>query len=326
MRIDYIDSGEDIALLVPDWLALWHRCMATPFQSPQWLLAWCRHFADGMLQIVTARDDGVLVGVLPLYVLREPDRVKLLPLGIGLSDYLDALVAPDRDDVARALLGVVADLPDWQECHLPDLPPGAALLSPPCPSGCEEERAAIVPCPVLTLPGSADGLSTVVPQKTLRDLRQAQHRSKPLGSPTADGADRDTLGVYFDDLFRLHEKRWRSRSESGVCADPAVQRFHREAARAMHDAGLLRLYRLRIGDAVAAVYYGFAHRDRAYAYLGGFDPDLPRLSPGAQIIAYAIGAAIGEGATEFHFLRGGEAYKYAWGAVDRWNTARTFRR
>ena len=32
--------------------------------------------------------------------------------------------------------------------------------------------------------------------------------------------------------------------------------------------------------AVAAVYYGFAWRDRAYAYIGGFDPDMPRLSPG----------------------------------------------
>ena len=77
---------------------------------------------------------------------------------------------------------------------------------------------------------------------------------------------------------------------------------------------------------MGAVYYGFLHHDRAYAYLGGFDPELPRLSPGAQIIGHAIDQAIAEGATEFHFLRGGEAYKYSWGAVDRWNTARTFRR
>jgi len=40
----------------------------------------------------------------------------------------------------------------------------------------------------------------------------------------------------------------------------------------------------------------------------------------------AIEAAIAEGAREFHFLRGREAYKYEWGAVDRWNRRRSFRR
>jgi CelD/BcsL family acetyltransferase involved in cellulose biosynthesis len=88
----------------------------------------------------------------------------------------------------------------------------------------------------------------------------------------------------------------------------------------------LRLYRLRIAGAVAAVYYGFTWRDRSYAYLGGFDPDLPRLSLGAQTLYHAMREAIAEGCREFHFLRGGEAYKYAWGAEDQWNSARTFRR
>jgi CelD/BcsL family acetyltransferase involved in cellulose biosynthesis len=50
------------------------------------------------------------------------------------------------------------------------------------------------------------------------------------------------------------------------------------------------------------------------------------LSPGTQIVAHAIEEAVREGAEEFHFLRGGEAYKYAWGAVDRQNTALTLRR
>jgi hypothetical protein len=42
--------------------------------------------------------------------------------------------------------------------------------------------------------------------------------------------------------------------------------------------------------------------------------------------AHAIEQALREGAREFHFLRGQEAYKYGWGAVDRWNQRRSFRR
>ena len=108
---------------------------------------------------------------------------------------------------------------------------------------------------------------------------------RAAGGLRIETADADTLPSMLDDLFRLHEARWRSRGEPGVLADPAVRGFHRDAAPALAAEGMLRLYRLRIGEAVAAVYYGFAWRDRAYAYIGGFDPDMPRLSPGALITA-----------------------------------------
>jgi CelD/BcsL family acetyltransferase involved in cellulose biosynthesis len=128
------------------------------------------------------------------------------------------------------------------------------------------------------------------------------------------------------DFFRLHERRWRPIAGHGVCADPVVRDFHLTAAQGMFDAGMLRLYLLRVGNSIAAAYYGFIAKRAAYAYLSGFDPEFAELSPGTQIVAHAIEEAVREGAREFHFLRGGEAYKYAWGALDRPNTALTLRR
>jgi CelD/BcsL family acetyltransferase involved in cellulose biosynthesis len=157
-------------------------------------------------------------------------------------------------------------------------------------------------------------------------VRQAHARTETIGPIAIETAEHATIDTALDDLFRLHEERWHERGEAGVLADPAVRAFHRAAAREFCAAGMLRLYRLRIADAVAGVYYGFQQGDNAYAYLGGFDPEMTRLSPGAQLLDYAIRAAIGEGVREFHFLRGGENYKYAWGAADRVNLARTFRR
>jgi CelD/BcsL family acetyltransferase involved in cellulose biosynthesis len=182
------------------------------------------------------------------------------------------------------------------------------------------------PCPVLALPPDAAALDSAVPRKTLRDLRQAVSRSEAAGGVRIETAAGDAIPEMLDDLFRLHAARWRSRGEPGVLGDPAVRAFHQEAARALDAASMLRLYRLRIGGRAAAVYYGFAWRGRSYAYIGGFDPQMPRLSPGAQIMHHAIGDAIAEGCAEFHFLRGGESYKYAWGAADQWNLARTWRR
>lgn len=324
MRVECICSETELGRIVPEWAALWHRVPdASPFQSSAWLMAWWRHFGSGEPRVFSVRREGELIGLLPLYERAEPQCRKLLPIGIGLSDYLDALVLPEAPEAAAALVAAIADIPGWQECHLPDLPPGATVAAAPCPTGLAEDRTRTVPCPVLALPRQPGALGEVVPKKTLRDVRQAASRTAAAGGSVVETADRDRLGAFLDDLFLLHERRWQSRGEAGVCADPSVRAFHADAARALAEAGILRLYRLRIGGAVAAVYYGINWGGRANAYLGGFDPALPRFSPGAQILHHAVTQAIAEGCREFHFLRGGEAYKYAWGAVDRWNSART---
>jgi hypothetical protein len=72
-----------------------------------------------------------------------------LPIGIGLSDYVDALIDPAHPDAIGALVNTMAELGDWQECHLPDLPPGAALADAACPARVNEARDTTVPCPVL---------------------------------------------------------------------------------------------------------------------------------------------------------------------------------
>lgn len=106
----------------------------------------------------------------------------------------------------------------------------------------------------------------------------------------------------------------------------AVRALHEAAAPAFWRAGVLRLYTLSISGVPAAVYYGFVHRGRAYGYQAGWNPDFAYQSPGTVVIAHAIEEAVREGAGEFDFLRGGEAYKYAWGAKDRRNRHRRFRR
>ncbi|HEY3911125.1 MAG TPA: GNAT family N-acetyltransferase [Stellaceae bacterium] len=309
------DEG-GIAQLRPEWEALWQRDpTATPFQSPAWLLAWWRFFGSPEPLVLTARDAGELVGLLPLYFLAEAGRRKLLPIGVGLSDYIDALLDPTAPAAADVLIAATAETRGWDEGWLPDLASDGALARAAARSVVEAVTAA-APCPALALPRDRASLGEVVPRKMLRDLRQARARAAAAGDVVIETIAEDGLDAAMGDLFGLHEQRWRARGEEGLCGDPRVRGFHRAAAAGLYAAGMLRLYRLWIGDAVGAVYYGFAAKGRAYAYLGGFDPAQPRLSPGMQIIAHAIEQAVAEGAASFDFLRGAEGYKYAWGAAD----------
>jgi len=64
-----------------------------------------------------------------------------------------------------------------------------------------------------------------------------------------------------------------------------------------------------------------APRRRFYYYLGGFDPEYARISPGQVDDRPRDYASDCEGACEFDFLRGQEDYKYKWGATNRLRTA-----
>jgi CelD/BcsL family acetyltransferase involved in cellulose biosynthesis len=126
----------------------------------------------------------------------------------------------------------------------------------------------------------------------------------------------DRAESFLDHLARLHRARWETRAQSGLLADEAVQTFHRLAAPKLLGAGFVRLYLLSFAGQVTGAYYGLAAKRRAYAYIGGFDPAFAHESPGTILIAHAIAQAHEQGDERFEFLRGGEAYKYAWGAQD----------
>ena len=128
------------------------------------------------------------------------------------------------------------------------------------------------------------------------------------------------------DAVELHGARWRTRKEPGVLSDRRVLAFHRAAISCLAAEGVVRLYGLRVAERLAATYYGFLDRGRAYVYLTGFDPTFSFESPGTLLLGHAINEAWRMGAREFHFLRGAEKYKYTWGAVDRFNQRRVFER
>jgi CelD/BcsL family acetyltransferase involved in cellulose biosynthesis len=311
--------------LVPAWWALWRRIpQATPFQTPAWLLPWWRHFHPGDLFVIAAERQRRLIGLAPLY--RESGSLgrRLIPLGIAVSDYHDILLDPAfAAEAGSALAEGVFSERDWDRLDLEELRPDAQALGWRLPDRLEEHRAVHSACPSLAL---AEDLAATVPKTKRRKLNLARNRAARSGPMTVTRAEGDAVATALDALFRLHGKRWAARGKSGVLSEEPAQRFHKEAARALSEAGLLRLHTLsRAGD-VLAVQYGFHRGDESYAYLSGFDPEWEFESPGTLLLAHVIEAAIGEGAKSFQFLRGQESYKYAWGSEDRWNHRRTFLR
>jgi CelD/BcsL family acetyltransferase involved in cellulose biosynthesis len=321
-----VRGAAEFEALEPAWWELWRRARtSTPFQSPAWLIPWWRHFHPGELTSVAAWKDDRLAGLALFYLETGTQGCRLLPIGISVSDYHDVLLDPEYEtEAAPALVAAFEEDPSWESLELEELPPGAAALRLPRLPGCKEALSDHSPCPVLELCGP--DLASFVPKPKRANLNTARNRAARHGAVRIARADNGSLADAVDNLVRLHLLRWDSRGEDGVLADARVVAFHREAAPRLQAAGLLRLYTLGIDHAVVAALYGLHHAGRSYSYLTGFDPAFAFESPGVILLAHVIEQALAEGAREFHFLRGRESYKYEWGAVDRWNRRRSFRR
>lgn len=331
--------------VVPEWRALWSRCPdATPFQSPDWLVAWWRTFgarrpsalphaearsprtetfhspaksqepAPNLWTLLVRTEEGHLVGVAPLYVsVNEGLRVVRL-IGAGVSDRLEVLAEPGWSRfVCERITAELGGHPErWDVAEFQQLPEDSLLLRTGDPSCAETVPGES--CPVAVLTGAE---SAAPSQRLLSNLQQDERRiARRYGQLWIDAVGPDGFAPFMSELRHLHAARWMDRGETGVLGDEDVWEFHVNAAREHLESGIARLYALRLGDRIAGAYYGFCDRGRAYYYLGGFDPEYRQFGIGNLLVAHAMNEARAEGAESFDFLRGREAYKYRWGARD----------
>jgi CelD/BcsL family acetyltransferase involved in cellulose biosynthesis/glycosyltransferase involved in cell wall biosynthesis len=319
---------EEIEALLPDWLNLWRRCGATPFQSPHWILSWLRHFQrNGRLSIVALWRGPSLTGLIPLWVRgREDDGAgEVLLIGSGVSDWLDALFEPGAEGPCGASVVdyLVQSAGEWESCDWQELPAESPLLSVELPPQFDSTVAIQSICPTLKV---GTDIESTIPRPTLKRLRYYRRRLEREAKVLIEAADQSSFDRLFGDLLGLHQARWNARGESGVLNDPSVAQFHREAARALMAEGALRLYSLRVEGNPAASFYGFQWRGRTFYYIGGFDPHFSGFNVGTVLVGHAIEDALREHSREFCFLRGNEAYKYSWGARDSINYRRLIRK
>ena len=317
-----VRSEQAFAQLAAEWNRIHEAAAAaSPFNAWAWQFEWWRVYGQQRrLHILTARREGELCGVLPLYVetqktLGLPVRVARL-LGSGGDTYPDDLgpiFAPERESEAReALIAAALGCTDWDVLSLEDMDsrlPFGQLVADAAHH--RVSRRGHQPIVYIDLPPTWEAYLASLSRNRrskVRSQRKKLHRettarfhvwSDPAG---IDGA--------FDRFVALHHKRWRAigqRSESFQSAQ--YLEFHRSIMRSALLRGALRLYTLEVNGAPAAKLYALRLRKSVFIVQSGFDPDLSRLRPGLVLLGHAIQHAIEEGNQVFDFLRGEHSYK-----------------
>ena len=319
IRIEVLRNTAQLEDFAPEWRALWQSDpQAMPFQHPAWLLPWWRQFGQPELRCAVLQRGGKTIGLLPLYIYPDASsgKRKLLPLGAGTTDYLDGVFRPEctAQDV-RGALDVLAEDADWDVLDVLQLRTGSPLAE--AFAGIASARP-LSSAPCWRMPAVP---ISELPVKVRRNAMYYRNRAARQGSLSLEFATAATLGAMFDDLARLHTERWQQAGKPGVLADPRVLAWHREALPALHDAGLLRLYALRLDGETLAVAYALADppvratqgvERTEYVYIPAYSPQHADLRPGTVLLALAMEQAAKDGILTMDLLRGDEGYKQHW--------------
>jgi CelD/BcsL family acetyltransferase involved in cellulose biosynthesis len=172
-------------------------------------------------------------------------------------------------------------------------------------------------CPVVQLPpgGDLDAYLARLGKKDRHEIRRKVRRAEAAGElRLEDSADPVAdLETFID----LHQRRW---GADGLFPETSGGRQSRVFFRRLFEAfgpdGALRLSFLTVAGRRIAAGVSFETPDSILLYNAGVDPAARDLSPGIVMGLRMVERAIATGRTRLDYLRGGEPYKYEWGARD----------
>ena len=309
----------------------WNRLLAAsaadnPFLTWEWLHAWWKHLGEpGTLHLIAVRDSGELMAIAPLRLMNSAlywfSRLEFLGTGHAGSDYLDIIVRCGHE--GESLAAIARYLTTHQMAirlnHLRPSSLAATLAADLAVDGWAASTVDDGTCPVIPLAGQT--FDTYLATLGSSHRANVRRRTKALAQQFDMRFDRIATHTERCDmlaaLVEFHERRYKERGGSSAFMTPAVIAFQDEATRLALDSGQLRMYALRLNEAVAAVMYGFMSGGRFYFYQHGFDDRYQAQSVGLVLMGLTIRAAIEEGAAEFDMLWGVEPYKFLWARESR---------
>ena len=286
------------------------------FVLPPWLEAWWHEFGfEAKLYLGAVRQGGTITGIAPL-LLKGSEAFFIGSADV--CDYLDFVIVPGRE---VDFLNILLDDLRWRgisRLNLRPLRPNSTVLTHLI--GIARDRKCEVSCKVedislkLDLPLTWQEYLRTLTQKQRHEVRRKLRRFSEAGDVNyrivEDSESASQSIALFLRLFR------ESRQDKAIFLTARMESFFTSLAKAMGQAGLLRLGILELNALPVAAVMCFDYNNTVFLYNNGYDPQYNSLSVGLISKVLCIKDSIERGRGIFDFLKGAEEYKHRLGGKE----------
>jgi CelD/BcsL family acetyltransferase involved in cellulose biosynthesis len=324
LQIEVITDLERFDALAGEWDGLVNRSgMESLFLSQAWLRTWWEAFAgDKQLEILTLRNDGELVGAVPM--MRSRDRFYGVKVDSLHSIYnphtprFDFITAPGwAEEVYRTVWDYLSHRTDCEMIALSQVPDE----SPTIPAierlahadGWLSGQWIARPSPYIPLGCTHDELLKRLKGGYRYNLRKRYERLCKVGPVDVEVITaKDLVREAMQDGLRIEAAAWKGESGTAIVSDPAVTEFYIRLAERQADVGQLRLSFLRVGGKRISFSYILRSDNKVYGVKIGYDPKFHTYSPGNMLLNLVLQDACANGLAEYDFLGVDDEWKMDW--------------
>jgi CelD/BcsL family acetyltransferase involved in cellulose biosynthesis len=305
--------GAELPAPNPEWQQLGLAC-GNPFSTWEWASAWWHHFGEDRPQrVIVCRENGQLVGILPLYLASRRPLRTLRFIGHGPADELGPVCRPaDREAVAAAFRASLAEDAGWDIFVAERLAAGEAWRELIGGTVTRRESSPTVQFETNDWDDYLASKSSHFRQQARRLERQLK---KKYSLAYRVASDPERIDEDMDTFIALHEAHWKASGGSTVFAGKHSA-FHRDVAGLALAGGWLRLCFLELDGVARAANYCFRLGGADWYFQAGRDPAFDGDRVGTVLLNHMIRESVQASMSEFKLLLGTHGYKSRYASGD----------
>ncbi len=294
-----------------------------PFYLPYWFQAFARTIArDESIPLVTVRDRGRLVGVLPLrrtgrFLRKIPARV-LSSLSNVHSCRFDFVCDPNHTEaVAQAAWHALKEDSRWSVIEVNAIPEGGAfeaIMRSAERDGYLVARWPTLLSPYLKLPSTQFDPLSNCPQHYRKDRKRLEkrfERLKEFGEPVFEVHTHFSEDL-FNEFLEMESSGWKGQAGGAIKCNPVIVDFYRELLSAAAREGHVRICALRAGTKAVAMELSFVVDHDCYSPKIAYDEAFSAASPGQQLARFSIQELARRGISTYDLLGPRSRHKAIW--------------
>lgn len=329
MIVRTFQSNEEFKALEPTWRSLHESSPeGSLFNGFDYTWVWWSTFHSlGQLCIYAVEDEhGNVLAIAPMYKTRSNltrlfnvSTLRFIGRGSDVTPVdLNVLLCADHiaaDAAGKLLLATWQKEAAAQRLLLEELPEQSrffALVQQQLPHVVEDTQIRWA----ADLPDTWDQFTAKLSRNTRKRIKH--RRNRLMGEKTLTMqlcTDASSMKEALVALVTLHQDRRHSKGDTAAFSTPEYRQFHETFLVESAKSNAVQFVTLRDGDDIVGVEYLYRNKGVLLFNQTGFKPEYEPLSPGHNMMVFAIEQAIDEGLHAIDLLHGNYEYKKSYASV-----------